>query len=127
MRHVAGTKCSQDWCIRSHEGTCRCNMSLRQVPATFSCGVQALCNIFPATPLPATCPSVCTTCRCDMSLLHDPSCLTTLNVKCLRILKQSSLFTCRKAIKLQTTFTIPSALLKMKEYFNVTIIITIFS
>ena len=74
--------------ISSHEGTYRCNMSLRYVPATFSC----VCKRYDF--LPATCPrytsqlyvpSVCTIqifvaalCRCDMSLPHDPSCLPTL-------------------------------------------------
>ena len=72
--------------VSSHEGTCRCNISLGHVSATFSCVCK--CDF-----VPATCPcytslldvaSVCTkrvfvavTCRCDMSLQHDPSCLPT--------------------------------------------------
>ena len=69
-------------CISSHEGTCRCNMSLRHVPATFSC----VCKRYDFVPATCPCytsllhvPSECTTqifaaalCRCDMSLLHDP-------------------------------------------------------
>ena len=78
--------------VSSHEGTCRCNISLGHVPATFSC-VCKCCDF-----VPATCPrytsllhvaSVCTkrifvpaTCRCDMSLQHYPSCLPTLRVQC---------------------------------------------
>ena len=65
--------------ISSHEGTCRCNISLRHVPATFSC-VCKCCDF-----VPARCPrytsllhvaSVCTTqvfCRCSMSLRHVPA------------------------------------------------------
>ena len=82
VRRVAGTKYPPNWCCTSkksislHEGTCRCNISLRHVPATFSC-VCKCCNF-----VPATCPrytsllhvaSVCTTqvfCRCNMSLQH---------------------------------------------------------
>ena len=76
-------------CVQSvhTRGTCRCNISLRHVPATFSC-VCKCCDF-----VPATCPrytsllpvaSVCATqvfvaaaCRCDMSLQHNPSCLPT--------------------------------------------------
>ena len=72
--------------ISLHEGTCRCNISLGHVTATFSC-VCKFCDF-----VPATCPrytsllhvtSVCTTqvfCRCNVSLRHDPSCLPTLTV-----------------------------------------------
>ena len=72
----------------SHKGTCRCNLSLGLVSATFLC-VCKCCDF-----LSATCPrytpllrvaSMCTkqvfvavACRCDMSLQHDPSCLPTL-------------------------------------------------
>ena len=64
--------------ISSHEGTCRCNISLGQLPASFSC-VCKCCDF-----VPATCPryssllhvaSVCTTqvfCPCNMSLRHVP-------------------------------------------------------
>ena len=34
--------------MNSHEGTCRCNMSLGHVPATFSC-VCGCCDFVPAT------------------------------------------------------------------------------
>ena len=80
--------------VSSHEGTCRCNVSLGHVPATFSC----VCKCYDF--VPATCPrytsllhvaSVCTkqvfvaaTCRCDISLRHDPSCLRTLRrIRCI--------------------------------------------
>ena len=65
--------------ISLHEGTCRCNISLGHVPATFSC-VCKCCDF-----VPATCPrytsllhvaSVCTAqvfCRCNMSLRHVPA------------------------------------------------------
>ena len=76
--------------VSSHEGTCNCNTSLGHVPATFSC----VCKYYDFAP--ATCPrytsllhvaSVCTThvffaatCRCNMTLQHDPSCLATLRI-----------------------------------------------
>ena len=65
--------------ISLHEGTCRCNISLGHVLATFSC-VCKCCDF-----VPATCPcytsllhvaSVCTAqafCRCSMSLRHVPA------------------------------------------------------
>ena len=77
--------------ISSHEGTCRCNISLGHVPATFSC-VCKCCDFVPATCSRYTSllhvASVCTAqvfvaaaCRCDMSLQHVPSCLPTFNLK----------------------------------------------
>ena len=78
--------------VSSHQGSCRCNISLGHLPATFSC-VCKCCDF-----VPATCPrytsllpvaSVCTTqvfvaaaCRCSMSLQHYPSCLATYRWKC---------------------------------------------
>ena len=65
--------------ISLHEGTCRCNISLGHVPATFSC-VCKCCDF-----VPATCPrytsllrvaSVCSKqvfCRCNRSLRHVPA------------------------------------------------------
>ena len=92
--------------ISLHEGTCRCNISLGHVPATFPC-VCKCCDF-----VPATCPrygsllrvaSVCTkqvfvaACRCDMSLQHDPPCLPTLtlsiyNEKSLQCISASFLY-----------------------------------
>ena len=76
--------------VSLHQGTCRCNISLGHVTATFSC-VCKFCDF-----VPGTCPrdtsllhvaSVClhkffvaATCRCDMSLQHHPSCLPTLKL-----------------------------------------------
>ena len=75
--------------VSSHEGTCRCNISLGHVPATFSC-VCKCCDF-----VPATCPrytsllpvaSVCTTqvfvaaaCRCDMTPRVCPPLQTKIN------------------------------------------------
>ena len=75
----------------SHKGTCRCNISLGQVPATFSC-VCKCCDFVPATCSRYTSllrvASVCTkqvfvaaACRYDMSLQHDRSCLPTFSDK----------------------------------------------
>ena len=85
--------------ISSHEGTCRCNISLGHVsakypwdmyPQHFSC-LCTCCDFFPAT-----CPRYTSLqhgrvsvhykfiyfffCRCNMSLQHDPSCLPTFKV-----------------------------------------------
>ena len=69
--------------ISSHEETCRCNMSLRHVPATFS-RVCKRYDFFLCYTSLLHFPSVCTTqifvpasCRYDMSLQHEPSCLPT--------------------------------------------------
>ena len=71
------------------EGTCRCNISPKHGPATFSC-VCTCCDF-----VPATCPrytsllhvaSVCTTqvfCCCNVSLQHEPPCLATLRSSCI--------------------------------------------
>ena len=68
--------------IISHEGTCRCNISLKHVPTTFSC-VCTCCDF-----VPATCPCYMSPhcalhkffffCRCNMSLQHDPLSLPSL-------------------------------------------------
>ena len=87
--------------VSSHEGTCRCNISLGHVPTTFSC----VCK---RDFVPATCPChtsllhvalVCTTqvfCLCNMSLQHVPSCLPTLRLGRGKMLMAAvhSIFTC---------------------------------
>ena len=79
--------------ISLHEGTCRCNISLRHVPATFSCMCKC-CDFVPATYPRYTSllhvASVCTAqgfCRCSMSLRHVPatSPLVSAHLKCLSI------------------------------------------
>ena len=76
--------------VDSHEGTCRCNMSLGHVPATFSC-VRGCCDFVPATcpcytsllVIPRVCTSqdfVAATCRCDISLQNVPSCSATFMI-----------------------------------------------
>ena len=70
--------------ISSHEETCRCNISLGHVPATFSC----VCNCCDF--VPATCPRYTSLLHFRLSvyytsffsLQHDPSCLPTLKGKC---------------------------------------------
>ena len=64
--------------ISSHEGTCRCKISLGHVPATFSC-VCKCSDFVPAHDVPATRPCymspqcvlhkfvVAAACRCDMT------------------------------------------------------------
>ena len=73
--------------ISSHEGTRRCNISLKHVPATPS-SVCACCDFVPATRPGYTSllhvASVCTTqvfCRCNMSLQHEPSCLPIFKMR----------------------------------------------
>ena len=59
--------------ISSHEGTCCCNISLKHVPATFSC-VRTCCDFVPAT-RPCLMSPQCTlhksfvavTCRCNLT------------------------------------------------------------
>ena len=65
--------------ISLHDGTCRYNISLGHVPATFSC-VCKCCDFVPATSPRYTSllhvASVCTTqvfCRCSMALRHVPA------------------------------------------------------
>ena len=64
--------------ISSHEGTCRFNISLKHVPATFSC-VCTCCDLVPATRpcyIPPQCALhkffVAATCRCNMTLRVCP-------------------------------------------------------
>ena len=54
--------------ISSHEETCRCNIPLKHVPATFSC----VCTC---------CDFVAATCRCNMSLQHVARCNMTPRVR----------------------------------------------
>ena len=105
--------------ISSHEGTCRCKISLGHVPATFSC-VCKCCDF-----VPATCPrytsllpvaSVCTTqvfvaaaCRCDMSLQHDPSCLPTF--KTIALLCKEEISIQEKQVDLKNSMVILKACL----------------
>ena len=84
-KHVARTK---SWCMNwdksmdSHQGTCRCHMSLGDIPETFYCVcgycdfVQATCPCYTSLlNIPRVCTSqdfVTATCRCNMSPRVQP-------------------------------------------------------
>ena len=77
--------------ISSHEGTCRCNISLGYVPAKFSC---TCCDFVPATcaryttlihvvPACTTCVFVAATCPRYTTLIHvAPACTTRVFCGC---------------------------------------------